>query len=129
DTLDGATAFVVCAGPPSTGTGPTSATFARYASLDDMNSTFTSLADVEGIPGTTGTIQECAEPASVRAVFSRQGGGLGGQVACFTETDTGTSYLFWTDEAALAIGYVAESSGDAGALYDWWNSVDFVADR
>ena len=55
-------------------------------------------------------------------------GTLGGQVGCFTDID-GTAYLFWTDEAALAIAYVGQNEGAAGALYTWWNSVDFEAER
>ncbi|MCX6463201.1 MAG: serine/threonine-protein kinase [Pseudonocardiales bacterium] len=126
--LQGAVASVVCAGPPTTGTGPTSGTFTRYASVADMDAAFDALADAQSIPEEAGRIEDCDTNGISRARYSRQSGALGGQVGCFTDT-TGTAYLFWTDEAAVAIGYVGQSGGAGSALFQWWNTVDFDVER
>ena len=126
--LPGAVATVTCASAPTTGDGPTSATFTRYASVTEMDAAFTTLADEEGIPPEVGPIENCNTNGTSRGRYTRPSGSLGGQVGCFTDID-GTAYLFWTDEAALAIAYVGQNEGAAGALYTWWNSVDFQAER
>ncbi|GAA2551189.1 serine/threonine-protein kinase [Pseudonocardia hydrocarbonoxydans] len=129
DLLDGATAFVVCAGPPTTGTGPTGASFARYASIQELDAAFDALAVDGGITGSPVELTTCRGTATARATYSRADENLaGGQAACFTDS-SGVSTLFWTDEAAVAIGYVVSDTGQAAALYDWWLSVDFVAER
>ncbi|MHA6781325.1 protein kinase domain-containing protein [Pseudonocardia saturnea] len=127
-TSEGAIAYVTCPAPPFTGTGPTGGEFARYASIPEMNTAFDGFTEVEGISSVPTTIDDCAANNTTRAVYTRENGGLGGQLACFTDPD-GVAYLFWTDEAAVAIGYVSNSGGDAAALYDWWKANDFVAVR
>ncbi|MDN5933400.1 MAG: hypothetical protein L0I24_20440, partial [Pseudonocardia sp.] len=127
-TSAGAIAYVTCPAPPTSGTGPTGGEFARYASIPEMNTAFDGFTEVEGISSVPTTIEDCNTNNDTRAVYTRENGGLGGQLACFTDPD-GVAYLFWTDEAAIAIGYVSNSGGDAAALYDWWYANDFVAVR
>ncbi|MDP1806974.1 MAG: hypothetical protein Q8K72_17495, partial [Acidimicrobiales bacterium] len=127
-TSPGAIAYVTCPAPQFSGTGPTGGEFARYASIAEMDAAFDGFAAVEGISPVPTMIDDCAITATTRAVYTRDNGGLGGQLACFTDPE-GVAYLFWTDEAALAIGYVSNSIGDAPALYEWWKANDFVAVR
>lgn len=128
--VDGvATAFVACPSDPATGSGPTGGTFARFASVAEMDSFFDSVTESEEISSVPGTIDLCATNNDNRAIYDRDSGSLGGQLACFTDPD-GVSYLVWTDESAVAIGYVSQSETDAAALYEWWKDVDFyVANR
>jgi serine/threonine protein kinase len=127
-TSAGSIAYVTCPALPFSGTGPTGGEFARYATIPEMDTAFDGFTEVEGISSEPTTIEDCQANNTTRAIYTRQNGGLGGQLACFTDSG-GVAYLFWTDEAALAIGYVSNSDGDAAALYDWWSSNDFVADR
>ncbi|MBC8094128.1 MAG: hypothetical protein H7Y15_19785, partial [Pseudonocardia sp.] len=124
-----ATAFVACPAAPSTGVGPTGGTFARFGSLSEMDGFFDSLANSEGISSVEGALEDCAANNDTRTTYIRESGAAGGQLACFTDPD-GYSYLFWTDEGAIAIGYVSQDSTDAAALFEWWKGVDFyVANR
>jgi hypothetical protein len=72
-------------------------------------------------------IDDCASGDPVRIVYGRETSELGGQVACFVEQ--GVAYLVWTDDAAVALGYVSNASGDVAALYEWWKANDFDAVR
>ncbi|WP_239028162.1 serine/threonine-protein kinase [Pseudonocardia acidicola] len=119
----GATAYVVCdSGPPG---GPTSATFTRYTTRDQMDQTFEQAAISEGIPGVPGKAEDCRAGTRVRAGYDR-GAGQRGAVGCFRESPGGAGYLFWTDDAALAFGYVRAEDGDLAKLFDWWQSTGFT---
>jgi serine/threonine kinase PknH len=123
-----AVAYVECA----TGVegGPTGATFTRYATQAQMAQAFTDAADAEGIPPEPGTLENCATATSQRLSYNRSGTAEeAGSVACYTESDTGASFLIWTDNDALALGYLRHDTGDAGALYTWWQGNDFQVDR
>ncbi|MHA6793308.1 serine/threonine-protein kinase [Pseudonocardia bannensis] len=122
----GATAYVVCnSGPVG---GPSSATFTRYATRTQMDESFEQAAAGEGIPTALGKVEDCRGGANLRASYVR-GEVEGGSVGCFTEASSGAAFLFWTDNAALAFGYVRGEDGDRAKLYDWWQSTDFVTQR
>ncbi|WP_214369973.1 serine/threonine-protein kinase [Pseudonocardia sp. H11422] len=122
----GAIAYVVCDSGPIG--GPASATFTRYATRTQMDQSFEQAAASEGIPPALGKIEDCRAGTNVRAEYVRDEV-EGGTVGCFTEASSGTAFLFWTDNTALAFGYVRGEDGDLAKLYDWWQSTDFVAQR
>jgi serine/threonine-protein kinase len=122
-----ATASVYCGAEPSTGTGPSNGYFFRYADVSTMNTEFEQYAADTGAAETE-VFEECGSGDPVRMVYDRQNSDLGGRLLCYTD-DTGTAYLAWTDDAALGLGIVSDSAGDAEALFGWWRTNDFKAER
>jgi serine/threonine kinase PknH len=129
DTIEGsqAIATVNCPSPPTTGTGVSDALFARYADVPSLDADFEIYASTSGTVAST-QIDDCASGDPVRIVYNRgEVSDLGGQVACFVEN--GVAYLVWTDDAAVALGYLSNADGDVAALYEWWKTNDFTAVR
>ncbi len=128
DTIEGsqAIATVNCPAAPTIGTGVSDGLFARYADVPTMDADFDIYASTSGAVASQ-QIDDCASGDPVRVVYSRETSDLGGQVACFVEQ--GVAYLVWTDDAAVALGYVSNGDGDVAALYEWWKANDFDAVR
>ncbi|MEI4271766.1 serine/threonine-protein kinase [Klenkia sp. LSe6-5] len=115
---DGAEAAVECGGSIS-GTGPEAARFYGYPDVETLRDAFqgdvdrnglTRVTAEDGCPGTPGWLD-----------YNGADGVEAGSVACFVDAD-GFGIIFWTQEDALAEGYVAVSDGEAdlAALWEWW---------
>jgi serine/threonine-protein kinase len=115
---DGAEAAVEC-GAAISGTGPEAARFYAYPDVATLRDAFQ--GDVDGLdlgrvdvdtgcPGNPGWLD-----------YNDVSGQEAGSVACYIDGD-GFGIVFWTQEDALAEGYVAVSDGatNLATLWDWW---------
>jgi serine/threonine-protein kinase len=119
---DGAEAAVEC-GAAISGTGPEAARFYAYPDVDTLRDAFE--GDVDGLdldrvdvdagcPGNPGWLD-----------YNDTSGQEAGSVACYIDGD-GFGIVFWTQEDALAEGYVAVADGatNLATLWDWWKESD-----
>ncbi len=93
--------------------GPTSATFARYASVDDLTTAFQNAAD--GVTVASSCPGDVKSPGPWNYTSSGQ---TAGQVECATGKDDNASVVLWTDNAKLRAAAV--SGTDITSLYQWW---------
>jgi serine/threonine-protein kinase len=120
----GATAYLVCENGPSG--GPNGATFSRYSQQSALDGGFTAAATAAKVPTVeNGELTVCRDGRSQATAYTR-GEKPGGRVGCYKDAGTGAAYLFWTDNEALAFGYLHRDDGDASALYAWWQDNDFT---
>jgi serine/threonine-protein kinase len=120
----GATAYLACENGPSD--GPNGATFSRYSQQSALDGGFTAAATEAKVPTVDkGELTVCRDGGSQATRYTRDEK-LGGRVGCYKDAATGAAYLFWTDDKALAFGYLRRDDGDASALYRWWQGNDFT---
>ncbi|MCW0214572.1 MAG: serine/threonine protein kinase [Pseudonocardia sp.] len=120
----GATAYVICENGP--GDGANGATFSRYSAQSTLDGGFTAAATAAKVPTVeNGELAVCKNGTSQATTYTRNDK-LGGRMGCYKDATTGNAYLFWTDNEALAFGYVRRDDGNTTALYDWWQDNDFT---
>ncbi|WP_297503749.1 serine/threonine-protein kinase [Pseudonocardia sp.] len=120
----GATAYLACENGPSD--GPNGATFSRYSQQSALDGGFTAAATAAKVPTVEkGELTVCRDGGSQATTYTRNEK-LGGRVGCYKDAATGAAYLFWTDNEALAFGYLRRDDGDTSTLYRWWQGNDFT---
>ncbi|SDG49200.1 serine/threonine-protein kinase [Klenkia brasiliensis] len=119
---DGADAAVRCSAALS-GPVPRSGNFYGYPDTGTLRDAFSGDVDRQGLAEMS-SLADCAT-ARGWIDYAGQDGGRAGSVACFVNAD-GDGVVAWTQEDALAEGFVFISDGETrlAELFEWWNDAD-----
>ncbi|GAA2856015.1 serine/threonine-protein kinase [Pseudonocardia halophobica] len=121
----GAVSYLECENGPAD--GPDGGTFTRYDQQSRLDEGFDGAARSANVPLVeNGQHSSCKTGTTIATGYS-QNDEFAGRVGCYVDAASGAAYLFWADNAALALGYLRRSDGDMTALYDWWSANDFKA--
>ncbi|MGQ0575112.1 MAG: serine/threonine-protein kinase [Pseudonocardia sp.] len=122
----GALAYVNCNNGPAD--GPGTASFARFATTDALDTEFLRAAgEARIVASPSEKIDICRRGRTNLGPWGRNNVDVAsGQVACVVAAEDGAAYLLWSDNDTLSLGYVTRADGEAAVLYDWWNKANFT---